>query len=124
MDLVKTLLTHPKLLPFQQMIEEGESIVIEGLWEVPKALLIALAQKYTAQHVVVLTHSERLLTDFPFFGLQPLEYPAWETLPSEDIPPSPDRVGERYRVLHALAKDDSPKLLVCSLQAALQKNSS
>ncbi|MBS0623721.1 MAG: transcription-repair coupling factor [Verrucomicrobia bacterium] len=121
MDLVKTLLTHPKLLPFQQMIEEGESIVIEGLWEVPKALLIALAQKYTAQHVVVLTHSERLLTDFPFFGLQPLEYPAWETLPSEDIPPSPDRVGERYRVLHALAKDDSPKLLVCSLQAALQK---
>lgn len=121
MDFVEKLLKHPKLAPFQAAIESGESLVIEELWESPKALLIALAQVCTAQHIVVLTHSERLLTDFPFFGLHPLEYPAWETLPSEEIPPSPDRVGERYRILHALAKDDTPKLLVCSLQAALQK---
>jgi len=121
MDLVEKLLTHPKLLPFQTMVEEGESLVVEELWEVPKALLIALAQRVTQQHVVILTHSERMLTDFPFFGLKPLEYPAWETLPSEEIPPSPDCVGERYRVLHALAQDTTPKLLVCSLQAALQK---
>ncbi len=121
MDHLEDILKNKQLQTFGQAIEEGESLLVESVWETPKALLTALAQHATEQHVVVLTHSEKLLGDFPYFGCQPLEFPAWETLPSEDVPPSPDIVGERYQVLQTILKSTKPQLILAPLQAALQK---
>lgn len=100
----------------------GESLVVEGLWEAPKALLAALAQEASGKHLVILTSSGKLFDDIPYFSDKaPLEFPAWESLPSEEIPPSPDIVGERYRVLRIIQESKSPQIIVTNLQAVLQK---
>ena len=39
----------------------------------------------------------------------------------KNIPPSPDIVGERYKVLHEISKSKEPHIILSSLQACLQK---
>ena len=67
----------------------------------------------------MLTSDSRLLDNFAFFGCKAVTFPAWETLPHEGIPPSPDVVGERYRTLRSLQQE--PTIICTSLQAVLQK---
>ncbi len=47
--------------------------------------------------------------------------PAWETLPNEKIPPSPDVVGERYQVLSRMITDEEPLIIISNLHACLQR---
>ncbi|HSW72300.1 MAG TPA: hypothetical protein VLG44_02690, partial [Chlamydiales bacterium] len=49
------------------------------------------------------------------------ELPAWETLPGEEIQPSPDIMGKRFDVLYHLAKINEPKIVIAPLQSVLQK---
>lgn len=125
MDTVETsILDNPKLATFSTLIQTSDSVVVEGLWDTPKALLISLALKELGRDIVILTggsRESRLFDDFPFFGIDPIEFPAWETLPHENVPPSPDIVGERYRVLQELMHSDQPRVIVTTLQAVLQK---
>lgn len=126
MDRTEALLTaDPKLQELSKRIQAGHSLVIEGLWEAPKALLASIIRKIGKKHIVVLTGSvreTRLFDDLSYFlQTSPLEFPAWETLPSENIPPSPDIVGERYRVLRSIQQSESPQIILTSLQAVLQK---
>lgn len=115
-------LGSPKLKDFDGWIRSGASLIVEELWESPKALLSTLAQKATNKHLVILSYNNRLIDDFPYFlGRTPLEFPAWESLPSEEIPPSPDIVGERYRILRTIQESQEPLLIVSNLQAILQK---
>src|SRR4029078_3553967 len=102
------------------------SILIEELWNAPKALIAALAQKVTGKHLLILTggsvEETRLFHDFAFFTDVPVvNFPAWETLPSENIAPSPDIVGERYQLLEKLANHTTPYIIISSLQACLQR---
>jgi len=118
----ESYLENSTLKDFEEKLKSGASLVIEGLWEAPKALLTALAQEATGKHIVILTGSTRLFDDLPYFSDRtPLEFPAWESLPSEEIPPSPDIVGERYRILRIIQESDAPQLIVTNLQAILQK---
>jgi transcription-repair coupling factor (superfamily II helicase) len=112
-----------KLKSFIDLITTGNSVAIEGLWEAPKALLACLAKQVTGKHIVIVTGSEsRLFDNIPYFlGESPLEFPAWESLPSEEIPPSPDIVGERYKILRTIQESDHPRIILASLQALLQK---
>ncbi|MCP5469773.1 MAG: transcription-repair coupling factor [Chlamydiales bacterium] len=98
-----------------------ETLLIEELWETPKALLLSKLLEKTKKHVVVLTSDPRLFDNFPFFGHTPIEFPAWETLPHEEIPPSPDIVGERYKVLQEIKASNNPRIICTNLQAVLQK---
>ncbi len=118
----KSFLSNSKLKAFSGQIETGASVIVEGLWEAPKALLATLAQEASGKHLVILTSSTRLFDDLPYFSNKTaLEFPAWESLPSEEIPPSPDIVGERYRILREIQESDSPQIIVTNLQAVLQK---
>jgi len=119
----ENFLNNPKLKGFEERIRSGSDMIMEGLWDAPKALLITLAKETTGKHIVILSGGEsRLFDDFAYFsGQTPLEFPAWEALPSEEIPPSPDIVGERYRVLRVIQESDTPQLIFTSLQAVLQK---
>ncbi|MBA2728745.1 MAG: transcription-repair coupling factor, partial [Parachlamydiaceae bacterium] len=110
----------------QKALQDGESVLVEGLWNAPKALIAALAQKATGKHVLLLTGASieetRLFYDFsPFTSCPVIDFPAWETLPSENISPSPDIVGERYQALRGILATDQPKIILTSLQACLQK---
>ncbi|MEI8365503.1 MAG: transcription-repair coupling factor [Parachlamydiaceae bacterium] len=123
---IDDILQSEKLRELQHAFQSGESVLIEDLWNAPKALIAAIAQRATGKHVLILTGASqeevRLFHDFAFFSDAPvLDFPAWETLPTEDIAPSPDIVGERYHALRALSIAKRPYIVLSSLQACLQK---
>lgn len=120
------LFESPKLNALQESLKNGDSILLEQLWNSPKALIAAIAQKATGKNVLILTGASleeaRLYHDFRFFTECPIvDYPAWETLPNENIAPSPDIVGERYKVLHDISSRKDSRIVLSNLQACLQK---
>lgn len=122
----KELLQSAKLLELQVALQNQESVLVEDLWNSPKALIASVAQQATGKHVLILTGASqeemRLFHDFSLFTNRPvIDFPAWETLPSESIAPSPDIVGERYKVLRELSSSKEPHIILSSLQACLQK---
>ena len=124
--MLEKLLNSDKIRELQQGLQQGDSVLIEDLWNAPKALIGALAQQATGKHVLIITgagqEETRLYHDFPFFTSTPvIDFPAWETLPTENIAPSPDIIGERYQALRKLSNDKTPYIILTSLQACLQK---
>jgi transcription-repair coupling factor (superfamily II helicase) len=122
---ISNLLSSPILSEFCTLLSKEPSLLIEGLWDGPKAALLALIAHATKKNILVITGEKReshLLSDLDYFGLSSfLEFPSWETLPGEEIPPSPDIVGSRFAILHKLLTQTGPHLVLCPLQAALQK---
>jgi transcription-repair coupling factor (superfamily II helicase) len=115
-----------KLDTLFQPLLEGRSLLIEELWNSPKAYIAMRASRELKKNVLILTgqsqEEARLFHDFAYFGPTPvIDYPAWETLPSENIAPSPDIVGERYEALRRLSEEQEPHIILSSLQACLQK---
>ncbi|MGK5593904.1 MAG: transcription-repair coupling factor [Parachlamydiaceae bacterium] len=116
----------PHITALEELLEQGSSVLIEELWNSPKALIAAIAQKKTRKKILVLTGASqeevRLYHDFALFTDCPIiDFPAWETLPSENIPPSPDIVGERYQALVKIKEAQQPAIILTTLQACLQK---
>ncbi|MFN4173880.1 MAG: transcription-repair coupling factor, partial [Parachlamydiaceae bacterium] len=108
----------------KKVLLDGKSILIEALWNSPKAAIAALAQELSKKNVLIIsgqsTEEMRLFHDFSLFTkCKVIDFPAWETLPSEQIAPSPDIVGERYQVLREI--ENEPAIVLSSLQACLQK---
>lgn len=107
---------------FSTLVTKEKALLIEELWDCPKALLAAHAHKKTGKKIVIITGGEResrLYDDFAYFHVGKIvEFPAWEALPGEEIPPSPDIVGERYEILQKLGETT---IILTSLQAALGK---
>lgn len=124
--MLEKLFISDKLQELAQALRKGDSLLIEELWNAPKALIASLAQQVTGKHVLILTgagqEEARLFHDFPLFSQRPcIDFPAWETLPAENIPPSPDIVGDRYRVLFEISEKKQPCIILSGLQACLQK---
>lgn len=89
----------------------------EQLWDAPKAKLISELEG----NVLVITDNMRLYEDLRFFSSKPVHhFPSWETLPGENISPSPDIIGRRFEVLHTLLKSTGDKIVLAPLQAVLQ----
>ncbi|PIS02372.1 MAG: transcription-repair coupling factor [Chlamydiae bacterium CG10_big_fil_rev_8_21_14_0_10_42_34] len=100
-----------------------ESIIVEGLWDSPKALLASEAHK--KRSVLLVTGGVRedsLFSNLSYFceGAA-VEFPAWETLPGEEIDPSPDIIGKRFEALDALIHRKKPSIVLCPLPSLLQK---
>jgi transcription-repair coupling factor (superfamily II helicase) len=116
----------PALGFFRQAIQKEDSLLVESLWDAPKAALIEIALEATQKTLLIITggtqeQGNRLLDDLPYFGIDhALEFPSWETLPGEEIPPSPDIVGKRFEILELLLHKKQ-RVLFASLQACLQK---
>lgn len=124
--MLSRFLSSPQILKLEHGLQEGRSILVEELWNAPKALVAALAQQTTGKNILILTagtqEENRLYHDFPFFTERTVvDFPAWETLPNESTPPSPDVVGERYKVLERIFHAKEPLIILSSLQAALQR---
>ncbi|MBA3816138.1 MAG: transcription-repair coupling factor, partial [Parachlamydiaceae bacterium] len=122
----KELMQSAKLQELQHALQNKSSILIEDLWNTPKALIASLALQATGKHILILTGASqeevRLFHDFSLFTERTIvDFPAWETLPTENVAPSPDIVGNRYQVLSDLSNADQPYIILSSLQACLQK---
>jgi transcription-repair coupling factor (superfamily II helicase) len=120
-DWPQTLLKHPKIKEFCTLQED---CVCDELSSSALATLLHLTS-HKNHHIVILTsrgHESRLINDLSqFFKDRVVDYPAWETLPSEETAPSPDVVGERYELLNRLSNSKEPLVIITSLQAVLQK---
>jgi transcription-repair coupling factor (superfamily II helicase) len=118
-------LNSPSLQNFREHLVKEPFLLMEGLWDAPKALLVRLLQEATKKNILILTSdskTSRLLDDAAYFNISDIvEFPAWETLPGEEISPSPDIVGRRLSILHKLLEKKSPQVVVCPLQSVLQK---
>lgn len=124
--IIDEILESTRLRALQQALQENDSIICEELWNAPKALIAALAQQVTGKHILILTGASqeevRLFHDFAFFSERKvIDFPAWETLPSDHIAPSPDIVGDRYKVLREISESKQPYIILTSLQACLQR---
>ncbi len=121
----KDLLQSPTLTAFHEAVSAHKDLLIEELWDAPKAALLSLAQNALKKNILVITgglREERLLDDCTYFNVDNvLEFPAWETLPGEEIAPSIDIVGRRLEILYELIHSKQPKVIFAPLQACLQK---
>lgn len=126
--MLKLLNQSAFLKNFRSVIDLKPSVCFELLSTTAKAFLISDLIKTKNYSIVLITGHERndqLLEDLKFFlKKDPLEFPAWETLPSEDIKPSSDIIGKRFHILHELSQCSEEKLVITSLQGVLQKISS
>ncbi len=115
-----------KIKALEEALKNGDSILIEELWNAPKALIAAISQQSTQKNILILTGGSqeevRLFEDISYFSDNKIvDYPAWETLPTENIAPSPDIVGDRYQALNQIRSQNEPLIIISSLQAVLQK---
>jgi transcription-repair coupling factor (superfamily II helicase) len=121
--MLEQLLKKPALQAFSSQLDSS-SLLIERLWQTPKALLSLLAQKATNKNILFISakRDDRLLQSFSFFlGKEIFDLPAWETLPGENIAPSSDISGKRLSLLFSIAKSKNPVVVHATLQSLLQK---
>ena len=122
--MLKEILESPALGFYTDTAIKEPSLLVEGLWDGPKAVLCLLAAKATNKHIVIISgaREDRLLDDLSFFGNNTvLDLLPWETLPGEDIAPSSDITGKRLEILHMISQAKKPLVIHCSLQAILQR---
>lgn len=98
------------------------SLVIEQLWDTPKAALLLLLQKATHKHIVLIAgkKEDRFLESFPFFNAPVEDFPPRETLLEEGMPESLDISGKRLALLHTLIHATHPRILHVPVESLCQ----
>lgn len=92
--MLESYLRSERLATLQQALQERELLLIEELWNAPKALIAALAQQATGKHILLLTGASqeeiRLFHDFTFFTERPVvDFPSWKPSPLKISLPAP-----------------------------------
>ena len=69
--MLKGFLRSERLCALQQALHDQENLLVEELWNAPKALIAAIAQQATGKHILILTGASqeevRLFHDFALF---------------------------------------------------------
>src|SRR4030043_1848755 len=103
-------------------------IGLTGLTGSSKAYFLShWREKVRGPLLVIVPHlknAETLLESLRFFmkdtGAPSFLFPQWETLPYDEIPPHPEIVRERVRVLFSLLKGEGA-VIISSIKALMQK---
>jgi transcription-repair coupling factor (superfamily II helicase) len=122
--MIDKILESEILQSFLDEIKKKDSLLLEHLWDSPKALLCLLAQKATGKNIFILSgkKEDSFLDNFLFFqGEEVLDFPAWEVLASEGLPSSPDISGRRLETLYKLSKKHKPLIVHAEVSALMQK---
>lgn len=113
------------LQQFKQFVVNESSLLIEGLWETPKALLVRLLQEVTKKNILIITTDTKLcqlIENSDYFHISSIqEFPSWDTLPGEEFSPSLDIMGKRLKILYEISQKKKPQVILCPLQSFLQK---
>ncbi|NGX50783.1 MAG: Transcription-repair-coupling factor [Chlamydiae bacterium] len=123
--MLKRLRKCHSIQSIEDAIKEEPSLLFEKLWDGPKAILALIAATLTKKNILIISGGERetrLLDDLRFFSEREIfSFPAWETLPGDEILPSPDIIGRRFEVLGQLLRGEGSTILITSLQGVLQR---
>lgn len=121
------MIEHIKSLSFHALLEKiknKSNIVVENIDDAEIAVVIAYIEKHLKKNIVIIStdrNKDVLYKNLSTHISNLLEFPAWETLPHEDIKPSLDIIGKRFDVLNALLENKKPHTLICTLHSLLQK---
>ncbi len=119
---LESLKNSTEMERFKKIFLEADALAVENLGSGAAALTIAKIQETTRKNILIVTSGARdLLNDLPFFGIEGRDFPAYETLPGEDMAPSKDIIGKRLEILFALIESKKPEVVVVALPALLQK---
>ncbi len=124
LDLDKIFSRSPSLQSLAAEIRKTDSLLMEHLWDTPKALLCLLIQKITGKNVLVVSgkKEDRFLDNFLFLqGKEILDFPPFEVLSSEGLPSSPDIIGSRLETLYKLSLKKKPVIVHAEVSALMQK---
>jgi transcription-repair coupling factor (superfamily II helicase) len=108
--------------------KKGKRIGLTSLAGSSKAYLLSFWRERTRGPLLIITphlqDAEVLLEDVQFFmktsGVPCFLFPQWETLPYDEIPPHPETIRERVRVLFSLLKGEEGVIL-STIKALMQK---
>ncbi|MBI2192195.1 MAG: transcription-repair coupling factor [Planctomycetes bacterium] len=113
-------------------LRSGHESLASGLWGPAYAWLVAeIATASPGAVLLVLPtgdDADDAILDLQFFlpaGVVPTLFPAWETLPDENLPLHPDILGQRLSVLRRMLRPPesdypAPRLVVTPIQALQQ----
>lgn len=125
--MIDLLFTSPFFPKLKDCILQEKAIVIEKLNDMAKSTILSYLHQQLNFDVLIISQGNResrLVDDLRFFKTTILEFPSWEALPEEGIPPSLDIIGRRMEVLNELYHHQGPKIVTAPLQALLQKTPS
>lgn len=115
----------PFIQAFTEVFQNKKNLVIDHMWDVAKAYLTATLSSESSKNILLITdgmEEMKMKENLTCFSDRDIfEFPSWETLPGELLAPSPDIIGRRMQILHALAHSNKPFILMSSLQSVLQK---
>jgi transcription-repair coupling factor (superfamily II helicase) len=128
----------PSLSELIERLRTGAPLNVSGVFGSALAYLLVHVREQLEKPMVLITKGpreiEEMAVDLETLGGQGIVvcFPAWETLPGEDLEPHPDISGERFLLMERLAwgrsgggerrgSDREPSIIVTSLNALSQK---
>lgn len=121
------MIKHIKSLSFESLLEKiknKSNILIENIDDAEIAFVIAYIENHLKKNILIIStdrNKDLLYKNLSSFVSNLLEFPAWETLPFEDIKPSIDIIGKRFDTLNNLLHEKKHHTLICTLHSLLQK---
>ncbi len=136
--LMEVALGSPWTPLLKRRLEAGGFLSLNSVAEAGKPFVVALLSRISNRPVLVVTDGrksqEAFFNDLQTFVPDALFYPAWETLPHEDVLPHADTIADRLKVLAALGRSGLPTAtstqhrhreaaptIVCCVQALMQR---
>ncbi|MBN2479738.1 MAG: transcription-repair coupling factor [Parachlamydiales bacterium] len=120
-NLLKNSLFFQKYL---KIFDAKKSLLIDKLDIAEISSLISFAKKNSEKDFLIVTsdkNKDTLFENLKTFNENLFEFPSWETLPFEDIKPSPDIIGKRFETLTKLLSGKKNNTVICTIHSLLQK---
>jgi len=109
----------------KRRLDAGDFLSLNSVADAGQPFIPALLSQISNRLVLVVTDGtksqEAYLADLQTFLPNALPYPAWESLPHEDILPEEQTIANRLRALDALTTHYSPLTIIASIQALMQR---
>jgi transcription-repair coupling factor (superfamily II helicase) len=109
----------------QRRLAGGDFLSLNSVAEAGQPFAGAILGQLSGRPVLIVVDGPRtqdaFLADLQAFVPSALPYPAWETLPHEDILPNEQTIADRLTVLSSLITPNSSFLLVATVPALLQR---
>ena len=104
--LFEVALGSPWIPPIKRRLDAGDVLRLNSVADAAKPFVVSLLAQITNRPVLVVTDGlksqEAFFNDLQTFQPDALFYPAWETLPHEEVLPHVDTIADRLKVLTAL----------------------
>jgi transcription-repair coupling factor (superfamily II helicase) len=139
-------LGSPLIPPIKRKLDAWDFLRLNSVADSGKPFVVVLLSQISKRPVLVVAEDlktqEAIFNDLQAFLPEALFYPAWETLPHENVLPHVDIISDRLRVLSELvtlseakglsrspetteiprqARNDKPGIIVASVQALMQR---